>query len=70
MNTRITNWPASFSDSLYNMEKGGREGNTGICTNETRSHGSVEKGAQSYILRQILLEQSQEEGMGTACTTN
>ena len=52
------------------MEKRGREGDTGICTKETRSHGSVEKGAQSYTLRQILLGQSQEEGMGRACRTN
>jgi hypothetical protein len=59
MNTRITNWPASFS--VFNRKRG-REGI--ICTKEIRSHGSVEKGAQSFTLHQILLGQSQEDGMG------
>jgi hypothetical protein len=64
MNTRITNWPASFS--VFNGKRG-RSGN--IFTKETRNHGSVEKGAQTYTLHQILLGQSYGDGMVRACRT-
>ena len=64
MNTRITNWLTSLS--VFNGKRD-REGNIGA--KETRSHGSVEKGAQSYTLHQMLAGQSHEDGMGRACKT-